>query len=275
MNNQRTIMIAMTGVSLLVAAQVQAQLDYTSGDLLLNFRNTATVNPVSGTDLEVNAGPVSTIEAATGTEILVPASVVSGVFGSALTGGTVGVSASGDDGSAPSDDTLFLSRADTTPGTAPTIPAAQAAALTQGLVVTDIENIGAGGNAGTSDGTGAATVSASTTGDSYQAQGEENTTGAGQAVINFGSHENVASSKGGVIETIQTGSAPVYEALWEVPVSGSGSDTYLGYLTFDPSGEVDYTSAVSAVPEPSTYVLLALTGLFAWIFRRKIRSSIA
>jgi hypothetical protein len=271
MTKQKSIMIAVAGASILAAVQAQAQLDYSSGDLLLNFRNTANI---TGNDLEVNAGPISAIEAFSGTEVLAPSSLVSGVFGSALTVGTVGFSASGDDGSAPSDDVLFLSRQDTTPGTAPTTISAQASALTQGLVVTDIENIGAGGNAGTSVASGAATVTGATTGDSYQAQGEQNTATTG--TINFGSHENVAvASKGGNIESIQNGSGAVYEALWEVPVSGTGSDTYLGYLTFDTDGEVDYTSAVSAVPEPSTYGALASSGLLVLALRRQFRSLIA
>jgi hypothetical protein len=270
MTKQKSIMIAVAGASILAAVQAQAQLDYSSGDLLLNFRNTANI---TGNDLEVNAGPISAIEAFSGTEVLAPSSLVSGVFGSALTGGTVGFSASGDDGSAPSDDVLFLSRQDTTPGTAPTTISAQASALTQGLVVTDIENIGAGGNAGTSAGAGAATVTGATTGDSYQAQGEQNNTVT--STINFGSHENVAGSKGGPLESIQGGGGAVYEALWEVPVSGLGSDTYLGYLTFDTDGEVDYTSAVSAVPEPSTYGALASSGLLVLALRRQFRSLIA
>jgi hypothetical protein len=274
MTKQKSIMIAVAGASILAAVQAQAQLDYSSGDLLLNFRNTANI---TGNDLEVNAGPISAIEAFSGTEVLAPSSLVSGVFGSALTVGTVGFSASGDDGSAPSDDTLFLSRAEASPGNPLSeggYISAQASALTQGLVVTDIENIGAGGNAGTSVASGAATVTGATTGDSYQAQGEQNTATTG--TINFGSHENVAvASKGGNIESIQGGGGAVYEALWEVPVSGTGSDTYLGYLTFDTDGEVDYTSAVSAVPEPSTYGALAASGLLVLALRRQFRSLIA
>jgi hypothetical protein len=273
MTKQKSIMIAVAGASLLAATQVYAQLDYSSGDLLLNFRNTANI---TGNDLEVNAGPISAIEGFSGTEVLAPSSVVSGVFGSALTAGTVGFSASGDDGSAPSDDTLFLSRAETSPGNPLSeggYISAQAAPLTQGLVVTDIENIGAGGNAGTSVAAGAATVTGAVSGDSYQAQGEQNTSTTG--TINFGSHENVATTKGGPIESIQGGSGAVYEALWEVPATGLGSDTYLGYLTFDTDGEVDYTSAVSAVPEPSTYGALAASGLLVLALRRQFRSLIA
>ena len=273
MNKQKSIMIAVAGVTLLAASQVRAQLGYSADDLLLNFRNTANV---TGNDLEVNAGPISTLAAYQGpTEVLVASSLVEGVYGAPSDSVPVGFSASAGDFTSG---TLWLSRADTTPGTAPASESSQAALSTQQLVVTDVNNIGTGGNAGTSDGSGAATVTGATSGNSYQAQGEENTTVAGQAIINFGSHENVAASKGGNIEGIQDGSGAVYEALWDVPVgtSSSTSDTYLGYFTFDADGEVDYTPAVvTVVPEPSTYGVLAATGLLALALRRQIGSLIA
>ena len=261
-------MIAVAGVTLLAASQAHAQLGYSSDDLLLNFRDTANV---TGNDLEVNVGPISAFVAFDGTEVVASSTLVEDVYGAPSDSVPVGFSASAGDFTSGS---LWLSRADTTPGTAPTSESSQAALSTQQLVVTDINNIGTGGNAGTSDGSGAAIVIGATSGNSYQAQGEENNTAAGQAIINFGSHENVAASKGGNIEGIQDGGGAVYEALWEVPVgtASSASDTYLGYFTFDPNGEVDYTSAV---PEPSTYVLFAVAALFAWAFRRQIRPLIA
>jgi hypothetical protein len=264
------------GAVLLTAAfPAAAQITYSGDDLLLNFRDTANVNPVSGTDLEYDLGNVSTFlsgVSAGSTITAVPSSVLTGTLGAPSVSNPIGVSASaGDDTSS----TLWLSRVDATPGTAPTVISAQQSASEQSLTVTAIDNIGAGATAGTSAGLNAATLSASTSGNSYQAQGEQNTTGAGQAAINFGSTQNINPSKGGVIESIQNGSAPTYEALWEAPATGGGSDTYLGYFTLTPAGAVDFTAAPAVVPEPSTYVLLLATGAFGLIFRRRIRSLIA
>jgi hypothetical protein len=118
-------------------------------------------------------------------------------------------------------------------------------------------------------------ASSSTSSYSYQAQGEANSSTAGQGSITFGGNESIVARDGGAIETIQNGSGNIYESLWEVPASDTvgGADTYLGYLTFQPNGEVDFTG--SAVPEPSTYVLLLLTGVFGWVFRRQARSLVA
>jgi hypothetical protein len=276
MRKNKFIVTFAAGAALLaVALPGRAQITYSGDDLLLNFRDTANVNPVSGLDLEYDLGNVSTFLSSVSpgsTVTAVSSSVVTGALGTPSVSNPIGFSASaGDDTSS----TLWLSSVDTTPGTAPTIVSAQQSASTQSLTVTAIDNIGAGAGAGTSAGANAATVSASTSGNSYQAQGEENTTGAGQAVINFGSSQNVNPSKGGVIESIQNGSGSTVEALWEVPPTGSGSDTYLGYFTLTPAGAVDFTAAPAVVPEPSTNVLLAVTGIFGFILRRKIRALIA
>jgi hypothetical protein len=52
----------------------------------------------------------------------------------------------------------------------------------------------------------------------------------------------------------------VYEALWEVPQSGNGSDVYEGYFTFQQSGEVDFTSAAGAVSVPSVSLTIVSNG---------------
>ena len=67
-------------------------------------------------------------------------------------------------------------------------------------------------------------------------------------------------------------SGTVYEALWEVPQSGHGSDIYEGYFTFQQNGQLSFTGA-SAVPEPSTYALLVGTGVLALAMRRKVRAA--
>jgi hypothetical protein len=299
-------MIAIAGASLLASSQAFAQLSYSSGDLLLNMRNEAAINPVSGSDLEVNVGTVSSLEALPqGAELVTP-TLVSATFGStALNNGTIGLSASGvTSGSTGSSATLYLSRYDDTPGYSPADPvngdsveSGQQAAGTQGQTFTRISNIG--GLAGTSvtdsayQTFAAETVSASTSGNSYQSQGEHGTSASGQAIIDFNTTQGTGANVGGTIENSQVSNvnannsgdyngngglgATVYEALWEVPPgnAGSTSDTYLGYLAFLTTGEVDYYSAVSAVPEPSTYGLLAGLGLAALALRRQVRSMIA
>ena len=106
---------------------------------------------------------------------------------------------------------------------------------------------------------------------SYQSQAQDS---GNPSEIDYGGSQSVASHAGGVLESQVTGSADVYEALWEVPVKGTGSDTYEGYFTFQPDGEIDFTT-VASVPEPSTYVLLVVTGVAGLAFRRQIRSLIA
>jgi hypothetical protein len=222
------IMMMVAGTSFLAASQAHAQISYSAGDLLINFRDTADINPVSGVDLEFDAGPVSTLAGYSGpTETLVPASVVTGVFGAPSASVPVGLSASADTGTlgAGGNTTLYMTRVDTTPGTAPTTESSQQAQSTQNTTAIDINGIGSfATSSGTSVATDASKVTAATTGSSYQALGEQNNTAAGQAAIDFGTSQNVNTSKGGDIESVNDGSANVYEALWEVP-TGSASST--------------------------------------------------
>ncbi len=65
----------------------------------------------------------------------------------------------------------------------------------------------------------------------------------------------------------------IYEALWTTPATGQGTPAYDGYFSFLPDGEVDFSEGtLSAVPEPSTYGLIAAAGLLALAFRRQLRS---
>jgi hypothetical protein len=270
MNKKQSIMLAMTAALLASGSQAHAQLNYSADDLLLNFRDTDTI---SGNDLEVNLGLISTFAAFQGTEIVAPAGLVTGAFGAPSASVPIGLSAFAADAPGATG-TLWLTRVDLTPGLTPSPVSAQQEFSVQNLVAARINNIGLGGNGGTADGSGAALVAGGTSGNSYQAQGEQSTAvgASGQMTINFGGDENIAASKGGPIESIQNGSAPVYESLWEMPVTGT-ADTYLGYFTFSPNGQVDFTSA-STVPEPCTCALLAATGLIGWALRRQIRSLI-
>ena len=264
MIKNKTWILALTGAALIAALQAHGQTPtYAADDLILNFRNPAAT---TGNDLEVNLGAVTDLASGE----VASSTLVEGVFGTIGTGVgdvTVGLSATAAD-AAGTTGTLWLTRVDTTPGTAPTTVSGQQSFSPQNLTAQRIGNIGLGYNSGTVvTGFNNATTVAGGNTDSYQTQGQESVSQTGR--IDFGLNQNINASKGGNIETVQNGSADVYEALWEVPVSGT-ADTYEGYFTFQPNGEVDFTS-VSSVPEPSTYALLLSTGLGALAMRRKLR----
>jgi hypothetical protein len=180
------------------------------------------------------------------------------VYGSPGVSALIGFSAAAADASGTTG-TLWLSRADSTPGTVPTTESAQQLFSAQNLVAARIANIGAGANAGTILAQGEALVTGATTGFSYQAQAEQSSAQEAQLIIDYAGDENIAPSKGNSIEVVQSGGAAVYAALWEVLVTGT-PDTYLGYFTFNPSGELDYTPAAAAVTEPPTTLTIIANG---------------
>jgi hypothetical protein len=257
MMKQELILIAVAGASLFAVSQAPAQsFGYTADDLLLNFRNTASI---TADDLEVNLGPISAVAALQGTTIAVPASLVQNVYGGVPSASLpIGFSAAAADASGTTG-TLWLTRADSTPGAAPATDSAQQLYSAQNLVAARIANIGAGANAGTILAQGQAIVAGATTGDSYQAQAEQSSAAEAQSIVNYAGDENIAASKGGNIEIVQNGGGTVYAALWEVPVTGT-PDTYLGYFTFNANGEVDYTSAIGAVSVPPTTLSIVPNG---------------
>jgi hypothetical protein len=260
----KTIALAAAAFALVSLSTAQAQsFGYTNDDLLLNFRNTASI---TDNDLEVNLGPISTLAAFNGTEVVVAATVVQNVYGIPSPSLPIGFSAAAADASGTTG-TLWLTRADSIPGTVPAISPAQQVYLVQNLVSARIANIGLGANAGTILAQGQAIVPGATTGNSYQAQAEQAAGQEAQLIVNFAGDENISPAKGGNIESVQSGSGAVYESLWEVPVSGT-PDTYLGYFTFQPSGEVDYTSA-SVVSQAAPVLEIAPNGpdsvIISWV----------
>jgi hypothetical protein len=248
MIKHKSIMIAVAGASLLAASQSRAQsFGYSADDLLLNFRDAASI---TANDLEVNLGPISAIAAAQGTEMVVSASLVQSVYGIPSASVPIGFSAAAADASGTTG-TLWLTRADSTPGSTPAPASGQQEYSAQNLVAARIANIGAGANGGTILAQGEAIVTGATSGDSYQAQAEQSSAQEAQSIVNYAGDENIAASKGSNIESIQSGGGAVYAALWEVPVTGT-ADTYLGYFTFNTSGEVDYTPASVVSQPPAT-----------------------
>ena len=66
-----------------------------------------------------------------------------------------------------------------------------------------------------------------------------------------------------------------YEDLYRGTPGSSGSMSYLGYFTLDTSGSgsLTFTPSVVAVPEPSTYSLVAGGGLLLVMLRRHVKSN--
>jgi hypothetical protein len=101
---------------------------------------------------------------------------------------------------------------------------------------------------------------------SFQGEGQQSSSVPG--TINFG------SLVGQAVETqISAGGATEYATLYDIPQTGQ-AETELGYFSFYGDGEITYTEQneiPTAVPEPSTYGLLAGLGLLAVSLRRQFR----
>jgi len=289
MNKRLSIMLAVSGAALVAASQAQAQ--YNNEDLLLDFRTVSAGTPtvVSANDVTVDLGNVNSfvqavaalpthtavLDSGTGFTATTGAGLPTGFSYSGLTSalgttGNIGFSAAAADSGSS---TLWLTR--TQPTAVFGMPAhvsARQSATFQGNTASAIGNIGAEISGSASSltqlsGSGAnANYYPSSDSYSYQTQGQGPGT---PAVISYGGNQNTGVNFGGVLESLQPASGAVYEALEEVPVSGSGgSDTYEGYFTFQADGEVDFT----AVPEPGTYGLLGGLGLLVMAVRRQFRS---
>ena len=266
----------MAGAALVAASPTQAQLSpaYSAGDLLLNFRNPSTT--ATTPDVTVDLGQISVFSGLTGTTALdttanngytplFTSSELSTAFGGSVSGiGFSAVAATAGD--------LFLTRVQSTTS-APTTKSASVSGAAFNTFANAVNAIG--GGASGANGTVASSLDAgnrivSVTTAQTQSYQSEGTFNSGNT-INYGGAINTVAGAGGLMESA-AGSSPVYSALWEqAPNAASSADTYLGYFTFDPNGEVDFTS-VNAVPEPSTYGLIACAGLLALVFRRKLRS---
>jgi hypothetical protein len=268
MNKKQTIMLSVAGAALAAVSQAQAQITYNTDDILLFFRDTASS---SKPDLEVDLGPASALagdsQSPNGT-VVVSASTLTGAYGAAPSSTLpIGFTAAGADANT---DEVWMTRSDSAAGkpTTYTFPQQQSSGNVSGAVA----NIVLAGQGAQTDATGNPTANSATLTDgdseSYHSLGEQNSGGQAQ-VINWGNNFSLTAANGGNIETKNTGST-VYEALWDIPASdaGEGSPVYLGYFTFRADGEVDF----SAVPEPSTYGVLAAAGLLALALRRQFCS---
>lgn len=271
MNKKQTLMVVLTGAALVAISQAQAQTAYQDDDLLLNFRSLSSGVPPNVT---VDEGNINTFVTSVGYENTVDlagaggqftAAGLLGAFGSGYPSSSkqIGFSAAAED---PAGSTLWLTRVISAPhanGAGLKVSAQQTADV-QSATVTTIQSIGAGYTSdGAQLGAGNASEVPNADPNSYATQGVGI-----DSTLNF-QNQTITAGAGGPIEGIQTGST-IYEALWEVPTLDSGlGDTYEGYFTFASNGDVQFTSAV---PEPSTYVLIAGGVLLALAFRRQLRS---
>jgi hypothetical protein len=300
MKKKQTLVVAIAGAALLAASQAPAQVSYTDSDLLLNFRESLAD---AGTDATVDLGNVNTflsaVSALSGqTAVLDSGSgystsaytpqfsgglLISKVGGSAGNGQStaynVGFSAPAENlgASGAAANTVWLTRQISSSQLATGgSPNAQQGATAQIGTALAIQGIGFGAeSAAANPGVGAGTAFSGSVNGALVADGNANSyhtlaqDSSSPDLIDYGSYQN--PSRPGAIEATPS-SGTVYEALWEVPQSGNGSDVYEGYFAFQPNGQLSFTGA-SAVPEPSTYALLVVTGVLALAVRRKIRAA--
>ena len=244
-------MIAMFGAVLVAASQAQAQITYQNEDLLLNFRNTA---DTGWQDVTVDLGQISAFSALTGVTVLDASNGTNNSYTPLFTeselitafGATlltnVGFTAVAVDNIS---DTAWVTRVQATGTMPPQYSSAQPVSANAITVADQVGAIGRGasgfdGTIVTAFGTDGVIVG------SGQAYSYQSLAAPAEqpSVINF-LGENTAGLAGGLLESVTGGSNTVYSALWKVPVSGTGSDTYLGYFTFNGiTGELDYTAGV-------------------------------
>jgi hypothetical protein len=277
---KQTLMAAMAGAALLTTLQAQAQITYNNGDLLLNFRNT-TIAPGTGPDVVVDLGTIANFSGLTGVTDLGNGSLYNAgdlvtAFGSgnmANVGFSVAGSTKGVSGYTPAT-AYFVSINEASSSTYNSSSAYPLSTSTYSSTretdfSTAINNVGDGA-AGLD---GSAFLSPLGTSPTATAVKE------GSSAFDY---DKLASVSPSTAITYNSGAtagsmeSAQYAALWDVPQSGTGA-AELGYFTFnDTTGDITYTSDISsAVPEPSTYGLIAGIGLLALAFRRQLRSVIA
>jgi hypothetical protein len=279
MTKKQTIMLAMAGAAILAGAKAQAQFSYSSGDLLLDFRPTSTSSP--NPDLTIDLGNVSTFVAGPLTSGYFAESLLTGTFGgaanvnfSALASGSASpsnigpyahnsviatVAATSSQPSTPSAATATNPRNHSLSGTANVIDSIGSGPTSPANVISSTANTA----------TVAQSTQVSYTSEVLDSTGNADLGAGGTATLPFNP------------ENTQTGSGSIFSDLFAINNKSSGAATYLGFFTFQSSGEVDFTTPggvttdldpTAVVPEPSTYGMIAGFGVLALALRRQIRS---
>jgi hypothetical protein len=309
MKTQRTIMLALVSAAFAAAypARAASTINYNDADLLLNFRDSSLSDAFSGDgtgdDVTVDLGNINTffsaVDALSGGKAVLDSGTgyATSAYAVQFTGanlitkvgtGTdsflagsaanIGFSAAAENLSASGNnaDTLWLTRQITSAQLVSGGSLSPQQSLSAQVGTADIiQQIGQGASA-SPIGTGGTFTSTANQGAGAQADGNANSyysliqDGAGQ--VDYQAYQS-ASNPSALEATPSSGT--VFEALWEVPLSGNGSDTYEGYFSFQQNGELDFTAAPASVPEPSTWAMLAGAGLIAVVLRRQRRSQTA
>lgn len=262
-------------------AQNSSPISAAPGDLLLNLRNAGNLG---APDVVADLGNVNTFLSAASaigqtivlnsgenpatpgyTPLFTVNDVTSGINGTPDANDPIGFSAVAIVGT-----TVYQSRADHSAPSQPTSTQINRAS-------TAIGNIGTGASGGTSGYPtsvsalgGSDPIVAVPSNDHYSYQVNGETSVSVNEQITFNGALNI-NGPNGPVENINTG-ATTYSAFWKTPQSGSGSDTYEGYFTFYPTGEIDFTpaNAISTPPNLSialnqgyTVISWSNTGLFS------------
>ncbi len=280
-------MLAMVGAALVAASPARAQNTYNNLDLLLNFRNVTTPGD---SDVTVDVGNVtsfvSAVTANGGTAILdsgngYSASFSTGfsyagltdVLGAPSVDNVIGFSAAAADATGDTG-LIYLTRTQPTGAFGAPRYSPDQASLTEqantaaAIYYTGLETAGWAFDTTTLSGSGANAVSYPS-GDSYSFQTECQDP-ANHNIIDYHGTQSTYAESGGVLESQQTGAHNIYEAFWKVPVDGNGVNngpaTYLGFFTFQTSGEVDFTSSSVVSTPPNPTISLSADGSTVSVF---------
>jgi len=254
------------GTALLAQSGQAATLSAPMGDLLLGFTDST-----NSEDYVIDLGAASTFIGATGTLSLGNIGAdLTAVFGSSWAtdstlnwslAGTTGTSAVGSIAAK----TIFVSQAETTPGT-PNTSFKNFASAQTGTPISEIEaaqGYGSGGgyNGQTGNAANAAGLIQTTSGTNSWLTDLGGTTGSSAGFKT--AHNIVGNFANGA-------SGTVLDIDELAPTGASGTGTDLGSLHIDGSGNVTFVSPTAA-PEPSTYALIGLSGLLLLAFRSRMK----
>jgi hypothetical protein len=260
---QVTPILSVAGLALTAVSGHAQTFQYNTGDLILDF------SEAGYADLEVDIGSLSSLNNAAqsdgGTFQINQYNVTSqllGNFNSSASGVTFTVI--GGAGVANADDYLTLKR--TSPGVQNATPSDWTASKGNSIL-SQIGGITSGIT--TWSGNNAADPVANT---ATAALIPSSASASAQYVDSFTYHKSGLTGYTGVnIGNTLSGSSVVSDLFDYAELGGATKATYEGYFTFNTDGSLDYTTGVSAVPEPKSFGLLAGAGLLAVAFRNQCK----